>query len=61
MTIKIEVATVNGKSGVFLHNNISMMYLNWDELQSTIEQLSAIHIAHIGESDGMQGAIKKSQ
>lgn len=57
MAIEIEVATVNDKTGVFLHNGNSIMYLGWDDLQSTIEQLSAIHIAHIGESDGLQGAI----
>lgn len=61
MTIKVEVATVNGKSGVFIQNNISMLYLSWDELQTTIEQLSAIQIAHVGESDGLQGAIRKTQ
>jgi hypothetical protein len=61
MSITVEVATVNDKSGVFIHNGNSIMYLGWNELQTTIEQLSAIHIAHIGESDGLQGAIKKGQ
>lgn len=60
MAIKVEVATVNGKSGVFLYNNISMMYLSWDELQTTIEKLSAVQIAYVGESDGLQGAIRKT-
>lgn len=61
MSIKIEVATVNGRTGIFLYSNNTMMYLDWGDLQETIEQLCAINIAHIGESDGLQGAIKRKK
>ena len=55
MTIKTEVATVNGKTAVFLTSNNSSIHLGWGDLQTTIEQLSEIHLAHLGEGEVLRG------
>lgn len=51
MTIKAEVATVNGKTAIFLYSNNSSIHLDWGDLQSAIQQLSEIHLAHLGEGE----------
>ncbi len=55
MTIKTEVATVNGKTAIFLYSNSSSIHLGWGDLQSAIEQLSEIHMAHLGEGELLRG------